>query len=436
MGIYIYLDAGLENIEEDDWQSAYKESIHILQAFPCPLWRLTAKEIRGVKRYEYTHEIIKHEGTENEDWSVSGDFKTRRHAETFALGRQRNKNASSFELKNKLNPETPAKKADAKDIIWMDVPGKECRAESRFAGGGIGLFGAKTQGEPYHFAILAVGILMESRFPGRSYVYGDISEWEAGEIVPWLNAILKKPVEKPIVFRARDLWERLEAINPDKNKIMDRFEYMYRGSPDDAERVFAEFCESEYLEQKFINELEYYDKLEQFGATRLIVDRLNATEKNGNAEVKPEEKTDGVMESDRKMRSIFRFHEMFNNEKPLEYENAKELAETTGAALGNAGKKFGMFKLLEENRHPREYWLDKIHEQSFHRGVILTEDAWKSIHEEQNSEILQALLAFLCCDKYELSFCEWRIHLLEHPELWPHFLKAWRGTRGRHDAFA
>jgi len=178
MGLFIHLFVNSHNISTEQWQSVYDESLVLLQHFPAKLSRFDTEIINGQERYHYTTELIMCEGTPNEKWQVSGDMVSDKHAESFSLAR---------------HLDACYAKEDARDVLWVRDD-----ALHYIGGYGYDLFDHKTQGYPYHCAILAVGILVESRFSGNAYVTGDINTEQAEMMTAWCNAILKKMVKKPV----------------------------------------------------------------------------------------------------------------------------------------------------------------------------------------------------------------------------------------------
>lgn len=62
-----------------------------------------------------------------------------------------------------------------------DIIVEAARAERDDTSGPVRVFGDKTQGYPYHFAVLAAAMLIEERFPRDAMVWGDIDDGQAEE---------------------------------------------------------------------------------------------------------------------------------------------------------------------------------------------------------------------------------------------------------------
>ena len=148
MGIYVRLEVNPSRITAKQWEDFYQESLILVQRFPVPLMRLMKQETPLGTRLVWTGAIVQRQGMPDEHWVVSGDLETNLRAETFRLYRLFER---QFHRRLKL--------AD-KDVLW--------RIDEYGSSNGDEVFGNKTQGYPYHLAILAVAILAESRFPGRA----------------------------------------------------------------------------------------------------------------------------------------------------------------------------------------------------------------------------------------------------------------------------
>jgi hypothetical protein len=71
------------------------------------------------------------------------------------------------------------------------------------------LFGAKTQGLPYHTLIVALGLLVEHLLPGTAVVYGDISVEDGEQARRGLATILAEDVALPVVLDEGRMRQRL-----------------------------------------------------------------------------------------------------------------------------------------------------------------------------------------------------------------------------------
>ena len=60
-----------------------------------------------------------------------------------------------------------------------------------------GLWGNKTQGEPYHMYLLSIACLIEARLGYKAFVYGDITRGQCRKAVEMANEYLDMPIDIP-----------------------------------------------------------------------------------------------------------------------------------------------------------------------------------------------------------------------------------------------
>ncbi|WP_025729695.1 hypothetical protein [Heyndrickxia ginsengihumi] len=141
--------------------------------------------------------------------------------------------------------------------------------------GGREVFYSKTQGEDYHIYILAIATLIESRFPRRACVYGDISREQAQKAVDWANSILDKPIVLPVRVDPPKLLERLKIID-DEEKRLEALYDLSIGVNDGIGIIVKKHFQLDSIKSYFAKELQEYESAEQIGAERIIIQYLNA----------------------------------------------------------------------------------------------------------------------------------------------------------------
>lgn len=197
MGVHIYLLAKREDFPPELWERTYNESLVLLENFPARLMRSYTEEFGGEKRYVYASEIVRKRGTSDEHWIVSGDMTSLQRAEAFELYRH---HARQFPGDHFIR-----RPANDRDVLWAE-PGDGL---DYFHGNGTVLWNSKTQGCPYHLALLAVGMLVESRCPRAACVIGDIDRHDAEQVALWANALLEEPIDLPVCVDPDRLYRRL-----------------------------------------------------------------------------------------------------------------------------------------------------------------------------------------------------------------------------------
>lgn len=215
MGLYIYLYARQQEIGEEAWAQVFDESLELLKCYPLPLIGLKGAETKWGKRLMFSPVEFRKDDHFGEYWRVEGDSLSGRRAESFILQRQ-------FSDDEKRRPN---KYNHSRSILWQDI-----NTIDHSDVDGRTIFQEKTQGYPFHCAMLAVGMLFESRFPGKVLVQGDVTVGQAKMVKKWADGLLKEPLAMPIIMDEVRLWEQLmQDYKGDYSLVMERFSTLYRG---------------------------------------------------------------------------------------------------------------------------------------------------------------------------------------------------------------
>ena len=202
MGVYVSLNILPNQIEDSQWEAVFDEATLLAEYYPKRLMKFTYQEIYGATRLVLSHKIVDEEdGT----LSVCGDFETRKRAEQFTITKEKPRWHSERE-------------AFHGDIVLAD-PDEQW----------LTVFHEKTQGYPYHIAVIALGALYESRFPKSAVVAGDIDLEDCQTAVEWANQVLKTPISIPVLADGQRLIDRLSP-HCDPDSLEERFRDLLRGS--------------------------------------------------------------------------------------------------------------------------------------------------------------------------------------------------------------
>jgi hypothetical protein len=260
MGLYVHLYAQCDHIDPERWEALYLTSLQLLERFPGPLIRQIAEPIGDLRRWVLTTQIQSDIGTSKEHWAVDGDLSSRCLAETYSLYRHLAHYASA----------APKRRPAPRDVLWV-------RDEDLEHGevGGQCLFDSKSQGYPYHYAMLAVGLLLENGLPGRAVVMGDINRQQAESVVAWTETVLQRRLDLPVVTDAPRLWQRLVAAYPEQPAhAVRRFCALYADDQHTAWPVLLRLeggPDRDTLSSAFAAQLEPYQSLQARGAMQLLV---------------------------------------------------------------------------------------------------------------------------------------------------------------------
>ncbi|MFZ2959240.1 MAG: hypothetical protein WA705_20325, partial [Candidatus Ozemobacteraceae bacterium] len=255
MGLFVFLYVQPEQIPARKWRQTFDESLELLQNYPIPLVGLAWEETKHGKRPMFSPVRLRKDKENGGYWRVEGDAMSGEHGETFSLTR------------GLCDKSTKVENSDLRDVIWIDKENLDCNS-----GNGKVIFDSKTQEYPYHYAMLAVGMLVESRFPGRAFVTGDITLEQAQHVINWANGVLKTPLSLPVIMDEERLWGRLiKAYDGDMDSVVNRFSTLYRGACSDLEALVKCRVAPEFLERFVEQRLDAFSSLDQIGAMRVVV---------------------------------------------------------------------------------------------------------------------------------------------------------------------
>lgn len=258
MGIYVELYIRPDRIDAASWQAFYRDSLRFLQAFPGEVVGLREIKIDQWPQFGYSRDIEHHlDDPRNRHWRIVGTRVGLKMAEDFRL---------YFDLDYYRQEYHPP--VDAATDILAGMPDSQDALEP--------VFSAKTQGEPYHFALLAVGMLAEAAFPGNALTMGDIDDAQARRAAEHLREILDREVAPPLLTDAKRLLKRILA--EDKSvAALDRYDALFRGDASLAIATVVELVEpalaTRWLEQRL---KEYSPK--QMGFIKICIHWLSATQ--------------------------------------------------------------------------------------------------------------------------------------------------------------
>lgn len=255
MGVYINLEIMPSKISKEDWESVYKETLELINAYPFAC--IKTDYVQGMERIfiDRAEEIIKDDGVKKtRHWSVCGDLETKRIGETFVL----------YEDIEKYNKDG---EKDINDIFELYL--------NDSTNGIIRIFYSKTQGEEYHMYVLALACLIESRLKGRAVVYGDITKEQAEIAIEWANGILETPIQLPVRTDYNELVSRLRGLA--KENILDSFISLKIGEDEQKLNEFiAENFDKEEINKYYMSNLKNeYTSAGQLGAEKILINYLN-----------------------------------------------------------------------------------------------------------------------------------------------------------------
>ncbi len=281
MGLFI-LTHIQEDISQEKWEKIYNESLAMLNKFPVPLLRYSFEEIDGIERRSFTSDLVSHKNQEDEYWYIFGDAYSLNRAEDFRL----------YKNINQYRTETP-RKYNSHILDSGDIP---IYSDSL---NGVPVFNGKTQGYPYHLAVLATAILIENRLPaGKSHLGGDINIAQCRHVVDWMNTVLDEKVKLPICCDFKRLYTSLLSIHSNKSDALNNCYYIYKGYKQEWIDLVVKYENKEVLIDFFANLLSK-EKPNTLGASRIIDPLVQYVESPAEL-IALFEKTNKILESEKK----------------------------------------------------------------------------------------------------------------------------------------
>ncbi len=181
MGIFISLKLS-DTITQEEWQPVYENSLKMAQKFN--FFDCGKKNINGENIY-----CIFPTEEDEYGWRVLGTFPDYKHAETQRM------------LKN---IGITSRDTEPCEILRSNIDETvNC----------FGIWGNKTQGEPYHMGLLAIGCMAEQLLGIQAMVYGDITYGQCIKAAKMASDTLGEPIQPPISCRLNDLYKRIQNIN-------------------------------------------------------------------------------------------------------------------------------------------------------------------------------------------------------------------------------
>ena len=255
MEVWLYLDS--RGITQSQWEAVWNECHEILQRFPVPLASPFYEKKWGHECKIYKSQLIRSE-EDQEYLCIQGDMASLAFGGRFVLHRNISHYQASTEDKDIL-------RVDEKDIDNFS-------SEYRIWENGTG-------GAPYSFAVLALGILLENRFPDNCYMYGfEYSDTHIENICAWLSGALKANMVPPLCNDTARLWERLLPLYPNIDLAVRRFCKLVKTSAKKCFEFLIEQGCSAALENELVRKMSSFASVSQWGVIDLLYPYLEATQ--------------------------------------------------------------------------------------------------------------------------------------------------------------
>ena len=236
MGVYISLHAS-NKVNPLQWEKAYEESLILVDKFN--LIEFQDFEKFG-KKYFAAVKSKERKCPCGIGWRTVGDGNYMATAEDFFLPRKIDE------------PKESEKYCDP--LMYILAQHGCVDFENPYVKGLRYFWDSKTQGEPYHGALLAVACLLDDRLNGEVVCGSDISYGQCKHAVEIVNKILKKKIGMPLRCRMDDLHQRVRNLPIEANQKIKAFATTYLGIKDEQYYKFVEEHFSDEEQYLFIKE--------------------------------------------------------------------------------------------------------------------------------------------------------------------------------------
>ena len=212
MGISIQLSVS-KAVTKEEWAAVYDESLKLIEHFP--LVDLEDTEINGmpvrclVKTAEHEEQSLLRNDEKRIGWWTVGDSESLRLAECFWMPKDITKEyAKPFKSSRE-----PQYKVHEEDALYGNIPRilNGYRYDTDHFDTAYHLWNHKTQAEPYHMYLLAIGCMVADRLGRKAYISGDITKDQCIEAVRMANTFLDRPIRIPSTCAPEELFRRVDT---------------------------------------------------------------------------------------------------------------------------------------------------------------------------------------------------------------------------------
>ena len=259
MEIWLYFNPF--GITQRQWETAWNECYDVLQCFPVSLASLFHEKKWDIERKVWKTQLIHGEG-DDAFLCLSNDMASLVFGGRFKLYR----NIAHYKVST-----------ERRDILWVseddiDSYGNDYR-----------IWENGTGGAPYSLAVLALGILLENRFPANCYMFGfEYSDVQINNMRAWLAGTLKTNIALPVCNDPAHLWERLLSLYPNVDMTTQRFCKLVKTPLKESFKFLIVQGYEKALQNELIRQMSSFSSVSQWGVTDLLYPYLVSIRKVSN----------------------------------------------------------------------------------------------------------------------------------------------------------
>ena len=248
MGVFIRLELS-DTITKKEWTPVYEKSLFMAKKFGFFDFSVEKIKNQSVKCLIPTDENTFDDIT---GWIVSGSFPSYKSAEgqfTPKVFGADSYDGEKYDILRFYEDDKPHEVSDGHHIksIWCN----------------------KTQGEPYHMGLLAIGCMAEQMLGIQATVRGDITYGQCINAAQIASEVLGEEIKPPVTCRLEDLYERIEIFDDfDDYRKLSLLKRLYLGTDYNE---FGEFQKKHFSEEcirKYWGEKLKGTRIDTFGFSR------------------------------------------------------------------------------------------------------------------------------------------------------------------------
>jgi hypothetical protein len=256
-------------VTQKEWLATWHECYRVLQCFPVPLGIVLLEKKWKSDRYVQTADIVQNKGKEDEYLGICNDLITGEKGGTYRLY----KNISQYQYP----------KQEERAILWADT--KKAKGYmggvlniDRIEGDPRCIWANETHGAPYTLAVLALGILLENRFPDKCFLHGEYTNEQVERMCAWLSGVVQTKIALPVCNDPEQLLERLSGIYTKPHLIVRRFWVLNLIGLREGFQSLIEHGYDKAIQSEIIRRTKSFSSVSQIGVTDLLLPYLEATQ--------------------------------------------------------------------------------------------------------------------------------------------------------------
>lgn len=211
------------NITDQDWAKAYRKIVELAEAFPLRLMRIESYNGFERDKQDKDHlDLLVHRGQADEHLSFYGDFMSWTTGTSIRFYKDWSKHCELEMQKANSNLQMP--------ITWYPpTPFKDDGSVPEANGESTKYGYIDVRGALYKYAIIAIGILLENRFPGDAFLIApDEDDYDIEQVHSWLEGHFGENFNLPIYFDRKRLLDSFLNHYDDPKHTVERLEHLYR----------------------------------------------------------------------------------------------------------------------------------------------------------------------------------------------------------------